>query len=737
MSRSSVGLIWQEVIWPRPFELDSVLELLTHLAGSHLNTPITWEVRGIGGKIHYLIGVAQDFAGKLKDVLTTHGNIRFGNAALKRQDVLIAKQLSVSHPTLSLKTDNSLALARAALAAMAQTNPEETIALQIIIGAPYSPSTVPNKVPDPHTSWLNVILGNVSQASNESRNSLKEKASHHGFSCLIRLGANGQTETANARIRNLLSGLRMLESAGVNLNLKPEKALSFNDALSPWHYPLRLSVKELTNFFLLPVGEEELPGITGLHPKQILPPHWLKNSSAQTDSGFALSPNLTSETGRVRLSISARDSLEHTILLGPTGSGKSNVMLSLIMDSIKSGRSVLVIDPKSDLINDVLCRIPEERVNDVVVIDPSDVNPVGFNPFSLTGNQNPELVADAVLAVLKEIFADSWGIRTQDILSGALLTLTKVKNTSLILLPALLTNDQFRQKIIKGIDDKIGLEPFWAGYEAMSATERSQVIAPVLNKMRQFLLRPGLRKVLGQSEPAFSLSDLFSKRRIVLVPLNKGIVGAESARLLGSLIVGLTWTLALNRAQEASVFRQVVNVYIDELQDYLSLPTDLSDALAQARGLGVGLTLAHQYRHQLTPAIRAGIDTNARNKIVFGINSGDAKDIAEMAPELKAIDFMMLPRYHVYTTLQVDGKSTGWISGQTLPPKPAFRPAAEIKATSMQRYGRDASLIEIEYLAAFGFTEDKNEYSDSPDGKKQMKDQAPGDNIGRKKRNQI
>ena len=158
--------------------------------------------------------------------------------------------------------------------------------------------------------------------------------------------------------------------------------------------------------------------------------------------------------------------------------------------------------------------------------------------------------------------------------------------------------------------------------------------------MRQFLFRPGLRGILGQSHPKFQLTDLFSQRKIVLVPLNRGTVGAESARLLGSLVVGLSWTLALSRATVAPERRHLVSLYIDELQDYLTLPTDLSDALAQARGLGVGITMAHQYRAQLPYEIRAGIDANARNKIIFGLNASDAREIATMAPGLEALDFI-------------------------------------------------------------------------------------------------
>jgi hypothetical protein len=108
----------------------------------------------------------------------------------------------------------------------------------------------------------------------------------------------------------------------------------------------------------------------------------------------------------------------------------------------------------------------------------------------------------------------------------------------------------------------------------------------------------------------------------------------------------------------------LVSIYIDELQDYLSLPTDLSDALAQARGLGVGMTLAHQYRGQLPPEIKAGVDANARNKIVFGLNGTDAKEMSHLLPGLEPEDFMLLPRYQIYANIMQDRRQTGWIQGK-------------------------------------------------------------------------
>jgi len=731
MRRSFHNLSWHEVVWHRPFNIQAVHELLTHIAGIEIRGSIIWEVRGSGGRIRYLIGAEKQYVSRIKQAFLSHGNIQLSDIdSDTRKNVVSAKALHISHLVLSLKTDNALAVARAALATMAQAKENEEIVLQIVLGPSFPPSALPNKISDPHASWLNVLCGDIAPASAESRASIKEKLSYHRFSCTIRIGAAADsTQTADRYIWNLLCALRMLESAGVRLNTVHENSELLDEAHVPWHFPLRLSVKELANFFLLPVGEEELPGVTGLHPKLLLPPAWLKNSDNTCNFGVCLGAG--NERFGTNLGISPRDSLEHTVILGPTGSGKSNVMLSLILADIKAGRSVLVIDPKADLVNDVLSHIPQDRENDVVVIDPSDPCPVGFNPFHISRRQNPELIADAILAVFKEIFSDSWGIRTQDILSSALLSLAQSENASLILLPTILTNDGFRRKITRNIDDKIGLEPFWAGFEAMGNAERSQAIAPVLNKMRQFLLRPSLRNVLGQTKPKFSLQDLFDKRRIVLVSLNKGIIGSESARLLGSLIVGLTWTLALNRAKEPPERRHIVNIFIDELQDYLALPTDLSDALAQARGLGVGLILAHQYRSQLSPAIRAGIDANARNKIVFGMNAGDAKDMAAMAPNLDSMDFMLLPRYQVYASLQSNGKSTGWISGKTLPPAPVLRSAVEMKAKSMERYGQNSKQTECEYMSVLGYPPDANEASANKENNRRNDELEA---IGRKKR---
>jgi energy-coupling factor transporter ATP-binding protein EcfA2 len=689
MKRVKSTLIWQEVTWQRPFSQNDVLELFTHLAVLSPRKNIVWEVRGSGGKVRYFIGTQRRYIKPLKSAFSAHGKIEFSDVLEKdRGKISSAKNIKRTKSVLSLKTDNTLLVLKTALSALADTKKDETLVIQIILGESHAPTPVPDKAVNPHATLLNTICGNVGNASRESLASIKEKAIQHGFYSVIRIGADAENRNrSGSLLLSLQSSFRQFETAGARLIFSETDPELLDEAKIPWFLSLRLSITELAGFVLLPCTDTILAGIEGLHPKLLRPPAWFEDTDERS---FATSLGANPK----KLHIPIKDSLEHTIILGPTGSGKSTVMLNLILEDIKSGRGTLVVDPKADLIFDILSRIPEERIDDVVIIDPSDATPVGINPFTFNKQADPSLIADTILAVFKQIYNDSWGVYSQDVLSAALLTLAQTENATLLQLPALLNDEKFRHGITGKIKDKQGFQPFWEAFEAMSKGEQRKTIAPVMNKLRQFTLRPALRNILGQAKPKFALSDLFDKNKIVLVPLNKGIIGAESAKLLGSLIIGLTWALALSRANIPAEKRHPISIFIDELQDYLALPTDFSDALAQARGLGVGFTMAHQYRAQLSPAIKAAIDTNARSKIIFGLHASDAKELAIMAPELETADFTALPRHHIYTQLQNNGKNTGWICGKTLPSPPTLRLPVKLKAISMKRYGQTPTSFE-------------------------------------------
>jgi hypothetical protein len=330
----------------------------------------------------------------------------------------------------------------------------------------------------------------------------------------------------------------------------------------------------------------------------------------------------------------------------------------------------------------------------VVLLDPADEQrPVGLNPLAPNGRP-PELVADQLLALFRGMYESSWGPRTNDIMAASLLTLARTPGATLCALPALLGEATFRHRVVSVLDDPIGLEPFWHAYENWSEAERQAAIAPTLNRIRPFLVRPQLRAVLGQARPGFDFSQVFSGCKVVLVSLAKGALGGEAAALLGSLILTQLWAAALRRATIKPERRQPAFVYVDEVQDYLRLPTDIGEALVQARGLGVGFVLAHQHLSQLDPRTRSAVLTNARSRVCFQLAPEDARVLASGA--LTSDDLRELPVFEVYAQLVADGAVQPWCSGRTLPPSSPLSNPDDLRQRSRERYGVDRRMVDAE-----------------------------------------
>lgn len=469
--------------------------------------------------------------------------------------------------------------------------------------------------------------------------------------------------------------------------MRPTSAIRVIDAVVPrWRLPLRLNARELATISTWPSG------LTSELPVSMIGSRLMAPSAAIPRAGRIIGKAIY--PGRERpLALSPTDSLRHLHALGPTGVGKSTLLLSLITQDMTAGRAVVVIEPKGDLIADVLQRIPPGRVGDVVLINPADTErPVGLNPLAL-GGRSPELAADQLLGLFHSLYAAHWGPRTHDILGASLLTLARSSGMTLSALPLLLTDAGVRRRIVSKVADPIGLEPFWAAFEAWSEAERAAAIAPVMNKLRPLLLRPEMRAIVGQTRRSFDLRRVFTERKILLVNLNKGLLGPETSALLGSLVVSQLWQAVLGRAAIAPERRHLVFVYVDEFQDYMHLPLDFADALAQARGLSVGLVLAHQYMHQLDPAMRSAVLANAQSRVAFRLPSEDARLIAAgsvLAPE----DFQSLGAFQCYMQLVAKAAVQPWCSASTLPPGKPISDPVVVRAASRSAYGVDRAEIE-------------------------------------------
>lgn len=691
-----------QLMWPRdiaPDQLRAAMSALVHGGG----VPLVVESVGRAHRVEQNILVGQSHRAELPTRLRT-AIPGLGIEGRDRSDIDLtaAVEIRTSTRRRPLRTDITEQASKAVLTALAAAGRDEVVALRWHIVERTTARAVPSKIEQlpPETWWKELLaapFGTPPPADAETRTALRDKHAEHGVRLLGYVAVKAASEVrARMLIRGVLGALRTVEAPGVQLRARriPPSQMSNPRRRRAWH----LNALELAAVAGWPVGSTADQPVVRLGSRRLPPPPSVGRSGRVL--GVSTWPGREQQ-----LRLTPNDSLRHLHVIGPTGVGKSTLLLNLIAQDMAAGRSVVVIEPKGDLIRDVLARVPTERINDVVVIDPTDPEAVvGINPVA-GSIADRELAADQLLATFHGLYAQHWGPRTSDILHAGLLTLARSDHPTMVGLPILLANPAFRRRLVGKLHDPIGLDAFWAQFDAWSEAERVSAIAPVLNKLRPFLMRPALRRVVGQTSPRFSINSLFTQRKIVLVNVAKGRLGAEAASLLGAMVVSSLWQTAQGRTSIPPERRHPVMVYIDEFQDYLHLPTDLSDALTQARGLGIGFTLAHQHLTQLAPSMRAAVSANARSRVCFQLGSDDAKVFAASSTVLGAEDFTSLDAYHFYAQLVSDGAVGAWTSGRSLAPAAAssgdHASADHVRDTSRRNYATAVAAIddEVEQLA--------------------------------------
>jgi hypothetical protein len=351
-----------------------------------------------------------------------------------------------------------------------------------------------------------------------------------------------------------------------------------------------------------------------------------------------------------RIVLAVPDARHHTHVIGSTGSGKSTLLVNLILADANAGRGVVVIDPKGDLVTDVLARLPKRAGDRLVLVDPAeDIAPPSFNVLDAHG-RDFELVADQVTEVFHRLYAAWWGPRTEDVLRSACLTLARVEGTTLAHVPLLLSNERYRAALTRHLNDSEGLSDFWAWYGKLSDAAQANVIGPVMNKLRAVLSRRFTADLFGSATSSFSLSEVLDGG-ILLCRLPKGIIGEDATRLVGSLLLAGLWQAATRRAEATEEARLDASIYVDECQNFLHLPGSLDD-------LG-----------QLPRDLAESVAANARNKIFFTLSPDDARVLARhVGPYLGPDDLAHLDRYQAACRLVANGRDT---TGFTMATEPA------------------------------------------------------------------
>ena len=694
MKRKLEALSWSEWNWQRPFSEEDVKSLLGQLVGLTRRKSIVFEVRMNKNRVQYLLGTEEQDKRHIHQLIQSHRTIQFSRVS-KREKLSVARLVNIKESHYALKTDSVENMIRSSLTISKILQPDEIVVVQLVIGAGSPPRPQPKDLPNLSAKWYQVITNNIPELSENSKKLMKQKLNQSTFKCEIRLGVQSRSILRTKEFfDSLLSSFRMMES-NATIELKPLAIQKLNQAQPSWAFPYSLSVSDLACFMLLPIGEENISGVPNVHPKLVVPPLGY-NINRKTQRSLAQ----TVESQPRPIQISAQAGKKHTVFLGSTGCGKTTAMSHLILSDINSkNHSVVVVDAKGQLTHELLERTPTEHDEDIVVISPTSKRIVGINPFELTKyGIEPEVIADYLLELLKGLYPEHFGIYSLDILSHSFLTLARIPNTSLVMLPSLLTNQSFRNKLLRELKDPIGLESFWNWFELLSEAQRHQMLNPILNKFRQFLLRPQLRAMLGQTNPNFSLAEIFKSRKIVLIPLNKAIIGSESAKLIGSLITSMLWMLILRQSSVEPSKRQSVFIYIDETPSFLGIPNaNLDEALSQSRQFNVGWNIGFQHLAQMSPQLKAGIESNVANKIVFGLNLDEAREMAKYTLEIDKEDFYSLPPFWVYIRTEILPNTYRWLIGKTYPPKPKIRDSRTPFLNSLSRYGQDISEIESQF----------------------------------------
>ncbi len=546
---------------------------------------------------------------------------------------------------------------------------------------------------------VQLIAGGASTPTPDSDNLQDARARHRQplVHLAVRVGvAAKRRDRAGSLLSGVVGGLRLLNAPGAQLVRRwlpsPVTAGRLQRRTSPLgRWPFTINTLEAAGFFGMAPGVY-LPGLSVGGARQ-LPP---AQSMARTGCVIATSnyPGISRP-----LALRLRDRLAHTYIPGPTGVGKSTLMVNMALQDIAAGLSVVFVDPKGDAIPDLLARTPAERHSDVMVINPAAVggHVVGWNVLQMKGGELArELAVDHAVNVLHELWRDSWGPRTADVLRASLLTLAYAKapdGTAFAItdVAELLTNDHFRRFVLAQRSVPPSVRGFWDEYNARSTSDRAAVIGPSMNKLRAFSTRTALRLLLGQSQ-GIDLGDVFTKRRILLVSLGKGTIGPEAAHLVGSLLVSGIWQECLHRVTVPAELRRPVMCYIDEAQDVVRLP--LADMLAQARGLGMGLVLANQSLAQLPEAMQSALLGVARTQVAFQLGHDDAKVLARSFGPLTAKELQGLAAHEVAIRACVNGQTLRPVTGTTLPLPPPVHDGLALADASRQRFGVPRSDVE-------------------------------------------
>ncbi len=386
------------------------------------------------------------------------------------------------------------------------------------------------------------------------------------------------------------------------------------------------------------------------------------------------------------------DRRKHAYIIGKTGSGKSTLIANMAIDDIRKDRGVGIIDPHGDLSETILNYIPRRRLNDVVYLEPFDLDRVfALNVLEVKNQEQRDLVTSGIVAIFYKLYRDSWGPRLEYILRNVIMTLLEVEGATLVDVLRLLTDTEWRSRVVDRLQDVV-LKNFWIHeFDRMPEKLRLEAVSPIQNKVGQFVSSRMIRNIIGASKSTIDLQQIMDEGKILILNLSQGKLGEDNASLLGAMVITQMQLAVMNRSFVSEEERRDFFLYVDEFQNFAT--SSFIKILSEARKYRLCLTLANQYIGQLEEDIEKAIFGNVGTLISFVVGASDAELLSgEFGEIYSENDLVSLGKYEIVLKLSIDGLSSAPFPARTLPlPAVKNENKTDIIRLSKERYGRKVS----------------------------------------------
>ncbi|HEY5591310.1 MAG TPA: type IV secretion system DNA-binding domain-containing protein [Paludibacter sp.] len=514
-------------------------------------------------------------------------------------------------------------------------------------------------------TWANSILNSIGDKTNsffpdspEMLTCAKEKVSSPLFAAVFRLAVQSDNSKDAERLANELI-----------LNIKTASRSEFNSLIplsnNGYDYESHLENLKLrgTNRFGMIMNSEEM--FSFIHfpnsPKLISSDSKTKavpDALVGNDYLIGINRHLGIEK---EVTLNDAQRLRHCHIIGATGTGKSTLISNLFLEDVRQGNGCVIFDPHGDTIEEIIPHIPEDRLKDVILIDPSD-NEYSFGFNLLSANTEVEkIVLSSDLVEAFKRHSTSWGDQMTSVLSNAINTfLNSNKGGTLVELKRFLLENTFRKDFLKSVSDR-SIHYYWNNEFVLL---KKLSISPLLTRLDTFLRPKTIRNILSQRD-GLDFNEVINERKILLVKLSQGLIGEENSYLLGTLILSKIYQVAQARQSLTKEERHPFYIYLDEFQNFIT--PSINGILSGARKYGAGLVLAHQELNQIKDTdIGNSVLSNANIRICFRLGDFDAK---KLESGFSSFDSNDLQNLNVGVAIGRVGKNTDDFSLRTLPLK--------------------------------------------------------------------